>query len=114
MTVALNAVHTFLFGPAMIYIGLQPDSIPDSVFHVIFFTGVVVLTYHLYRAYFKLKEKQSAWVNWIHVFLVAPILLIIGYMKKDASRRYFEMMLMLGIAATGYHAVYLIREMMLL
>lgn len=114
MTVGLSAFHALVLGPSMIYLGLSPDNIPDYVFNTMFVLGLVIIGYHSYRAYNKLKENKSAWVNWIHIFLVAPLFMIIGYLKNDASRRYFEMLMMLGFAATGYHAFYLMREMMLL
>lgn len=114
MTLALNAIHTLLIGPALIYVGLMPDSLPETAYTALLVGGVGIMFYHMYKAWLKLKDNRSAWVNWIHIFLVAPLLIIVGYLKKDASRRYFEMILMLGIAATGYHALYLIREMMLL
>jgi hypothetical protein len=114
MTLIINAAHALLIGPAFIYYGLNPDQIPEMGFNVLLYGGALMLLYHAYKAYNKLKEGKSAWVNWIHIFLVAPLLMIIGYLKKDASRRYFELMLLLGFSATGYHALYAIREIMLL
>ena len=109
----LNAIHAFLLGPFLFWIGFAPDSIPESAYKLLVFIGIGVLVYHLYRAYQKLRADQSAWVNWIHIFLVAPLLILVGYLKKDAAQRYFEMLMMLGFAATGYHAFYLIRTIML-
>jgi hypothetical protein len=79
-------------------------------FGLLLCVGIIVLLYHLYRAFIKIKDGKSAWVNWIHIFLIAPLLLLIGYLGKDAERRYFEMMLLLGFAAIGYHGVYAIRS----
>ena len=104
--------HLLAVGPAFIYVGLQRENVADQVFTAVGILGLVVLFYHSYKAYLKLKDGHSAWVNWIHILLVAPLLLILGYLKKDASRRYFEMLLLLGFAAIGYHGLYLIREMM--
>lgn len=114
MTIALNIAHAFVIGPTLMYIGLMPDTLNDTAYSTLLFAGFFILFYHIYKAYNKLKNNNSAWINWIHIFLVAPLLMIVGYMKQDASRRYFEMILMLGIAATGYHAIYLIREMLIM
>lgn len=108
----LNLTHVALLGPLFVYIGFARERVPDHVFNVLGFLGLVMLAYHTYRAYTKLKENKSAWVNWIHIFLIVPLLLILAWMKKDASRRYFEMLLMLGFAAIGYHGLYLIRDSM--
>lgn len=110
---ALSAFHALLVGPGLLYVGFSPESVPDSVYTGLLVGGIFILGYHAYRAYEKLKDNKSAWVNWIHIFLVAPLLMIVGYHKKEASRRYFEMLMMLGFAAVGYHGLYLIREMML-
>jgi hypothetical protein len=110
---ALSAFHALLVGPALIYTGLNPQGVPDSAYTGLLVAGAIILAYHAYKAYDKLRDGKSAWVNWIHIFLVAPLLMIVGYLKKDASRRYFEMLLLLGFAATGYHGLYLIRDIML-
>ena len=108
--IALNAIHIFGIVPLFLYIGFMRENTPDIVFNALGLIGLVVLFYHSYKAYLKLKDNESAWVNWIHIFLVAPLLLIIGYLKKDAARRYFEMLLLLGFGALGYHTFYMIRE----
>lgn len=110
--IQLNLVHVFIVAPLLLYVGFARSNTPDLVFDLLGVLGLIVLTYHVYRAYGKLKEGQSAWVNWIHIFLVVPLLLILATLKKDAARRYFEMLLILGFAALGYHATYLIREIM--
>lgn len=107
-----NLYHVFGIGPLFIYVGIYRETVPDSIFQLLGVLGFVLIGYHALRAYSLLKENKSAWVNWIHIFLIAPLLLLLGYLKKDASRRYFEMMLMLGFAAIGYHGFYLMRESM--
>lgn len=105
-----NLFHVLVAAPLLIYVGLVRDKVPDAVFNLVGLLGLAVLGYHSYRAYIKIKDGQSAWVNWIHILLVAPLMLILGYLKKDANRRYFEMSLILGFAALGYHGLYLMRE----
>ena len=109
----VQLIHILAIVPLFLYVGFVRESTPDMVFNILGGMGLVILAYHLYRAFGKLKENKSAWVNWIHIFLIAPLLLILAYLKKDASRRYFEMLLLLGFAALGYHAFYLIREITL-
>ena len=107
-----NIFHVAIVAPLLIFVGVYRDKTPDWLFNLLGLFGAAVLLYHSYRAYEKLKDGQSAWVNWIHILLVAPLLLIMGYLKKDANRRYFEMLLLLGFSALGYHGLYLIREIM--
>jgi len=108
-----NLFHLLAVGPLFIYVGIVRDGTPDYLYNVLGALAAVIFIYHSYRAFTKLKAGQSAWVNWIHIFLIAPLLLILAYMKKSADRRYYEMLLLLGFAAVGYHGFYAIRESML-
>lgn len=108
----LNALHAIVLGPAFLYVGIFSETVPDHAYTGIMILGIVILVYHAYKAFYKLKDGKSAWVNWIHIFLVAPLLIIVGYMKKETNRRFLEMLLLLGFAAVGYHGLYLIRETM--
>jgi len=107
--IILHLLHVLIIAPSLIYVGLARDSLPEWVFYTLGGVGAFLLIYQLYKAYLKIKEGKSAWVNWIHVFLIAPLLILMGVLQKDTERRYFEMLLLLGFAALGYHGIYLIR-----
>lgn len=106
----INVFHVLFVAPLFIYVGMNRNQVHEYIFYILGLIGAVILVYHSYKTYMKLVSGQSAWINWIHILFVAPLLLILGYLKKDANRRYFEMMLMLGFAALGYHGFYLIRD----
>jgi hypothetical protein len=108
----IYAFHALVVAPLFIYIGLSRGAVPDALFTVLGVMAACIFFYHIYLAYGKIKEGKSAWVNWIHIFLVVPLLMILARSKKDASRRYFEMLMMLGFAAFGYHGLYLVRSIM--
>jgi hypothetical protein len=55
-----------------------------------------------------MKADKPYWVNLIHILLVGPLLVYIGYNRENTSRRYFEMLMMLGFASIGYHGYYMI------
>lgn len=101
--------HVLLAGPFLIYIGLQRDSVPDVLFMVLGALAAIIFIYHAYRAYGKLAEGKSAWVNWIHLLVVAPLLAYIAFYKKETPRRIFELLLMTGFASVGYHGLYTIK-----
>jgi hypothetical protein len=52
-----------------------------------------------------------AWVNALHVILIAPLLLFIGYHKKETPRFAYELLLMLGFAAGGYHLFSVVKQL---
>ena len=110
---ARNIFHVLAVGPLFVYVGIVKDGTPDALYNILGALAAVIFIYHSYRAFTKLKAGQSAWVNWIHIFLIAPLLLILAYMKKSADSRYYEMLLLLGFASIGYHGFYAIRESML-
>jgi len=112
MGLAKTLIHVLGIGPLFLYIGIQRDQVPEYIFQFLGIVGLLILIYHSVRAFAALQENKSAWINWIHIFLIAPLLLLLAYMKKDASRRYFEMMLLLGFSAVGYHGLYLIKDSM--
>ena len=106
----ISAAHVLILAPALIYLGIYGNTMPDSVYTGILVAGILIALYHLYRAYSKIVEGKSAWVNWIHILVVAPLLIYIGANRKETPRRFFEMLLMAGFAGLGYHGYYLIRE----
>jgi hypothetical protein len=69
--------------------------------------GLVVIFYHIYKAYNYMQLGKSYWVNLIHILLVGPLLVYIGYNREKTPRLYFELLLMLAFAAIGYHGYYL-------
>jgi hypothetical protein len=114
MDIGRHVFHVGVVGPLFMYVGLTREATPDAVFNILGLFAFMILGYHSYRAWEKLKDGKSAWVNWIHILIVAPILFILAYMKKSSHPRYYEMLLLLGFAAIGYHAFYLIKESILL
>jgi hypothetical protein len=106
----LALFHVLVIVPIFIYVGLAREQVPDAVFYTLGGLGAVIAAYHSYRAYTKIAAGKSPWVNYIHIFLVAPLLLILAVYGKTANRKYFEMLLMLGFAAGGYHALSVIRD----
>lgn len=109
--VQLALLHTLLIAPFILYVGLAREQVPDAVFHTMLAIGIVILGYHSYKAYTKIQAGTSPWINYIHIFLVAPLLIVTGYYGKTANRKFFEMLLLLGFSAFGYHSLNLVREL---
>ena len=102
--ILLALFHVTVVSPFLIYVGVQRAATPELIFNGLLGLAGAILLYHLYRAYSKwISGSSSLWVNLIHIVLVVPILLWIGYYKKDTSRQAFEMLLLLAFSALGYH-----------
>jgi mannitol-specific phosphotransferase system IIBC component len=100
-----------LVGPLFLYVGIEATTIPQIMFPILLGLGAFVIAYHAYLAYKKTMEGKSAWVNYFHALIVGPLLVYIGYTGKETSRKFFEILLMLGMAAIGYHGFYLVKSM---
>lgn len=96
--------HLALIVPLFLYVGFQRAATPDWLYHVLFGVGLVVLAYHAMKSFTRWVAKSpSVWINLIHVAIVAPLLIWIGYFGKKTGRPAYEMLLMVGFAALGYH-----------
>lgn len=104
----VHLFHILFVGSLFLYVGINGIKIPAFIFPLLMYLGIFIIVYHIYKAYFQISNGKSAWVNYIHIFLFGPLLIIIGLNKKDTSRKYFELLLMAGMASIGYHGYYLI------
>lgn len=103
----VHLFHILIVGGLFLYVGINRDKIYKPLFSVLFYLGLVIIFYHLYKIYGYLKANKGIWVNLIHVFIVGPLLIYIGYNGEKTTRKFFELLLMLGFASIGYHLYYL-------
>lgn len=102
----VHLFHILLVGGLFLYVGIQKTAIPTILFPILFWLGIVIILYHIFKVY--IKQGRGYWVNLIHILLVGPLLLYIGYNEDKTARLYFELLLMLGFAAIGYHGYYML------
>ena len=102
--------HALVIAPVLIYIGLAREKLPQSAYMGIGATGIGIFFYHAYKFYSR-ADYESGWVNLIHILLVAPLLMVIGWYGKQTSRRFFEMLLMFGFGALGYHGLNVVKTL---
>ncbi len=107
---AISLFHILLVVPFFLYVGFQRDQVPEAIYWTLGGLAMGMAAYHFYRAYTRIMDGGSAWINWIHLFLVVPLLAYIAIEKQETPRRFFEMLLLLTFAAAGYHATYLVKH----
>lgn len=106
----LSIIHLLFVVPLFLFIGFKRAATPPWLYMSIFAIGAVILLYHGFKLIWRLKNGSSyAWVNALHILIVAPLLLYIGYHKKETPRSCYELLLMLGFAAAGYHIFSIVR-----
>jgi hypothetical protein len=101
--------HILIVGSLFIYVGIYKDKIQPFMYSVLFYLGIIIILYHMYKVYNYIKIGKGYWVNLIHIFIIGPVLIYIGFNRGKTSRLWYEILLMLGFAAIGYHGYYLIK-----
>ena len=108
----LALFHVLFVSPLFLFVGFQRASTSTWLYNALLAIGAVILLYHGYKLIVRLSQGSSyVWVNAIHILFIAPLLLYIGYHKRETPRAAYEMLLMLGFAAIGYHLFSLVRQM---
>ena len=100
----VHIVHILFISTFLGYIGIMRDDLPKFLFPFILVVGIFIVAYHIYKSIF----KKDAWINYIHIFIVGPLLVYVGLQKDKTPRKVFEIILMLAFASLGYHGYYLI------
>ena len=108
----VRVFHIVIVGALFLYVGIKQTEIPKFLFPVLLALGTGIVLYHAYKAFVHLQHTKSYWVNLIHILLVGPLLIFIGYNREETPRMYFEMLLMTCFAVIGYHGYYLVQELM--
>lgn len=104
----IHLFHIIIVGSLFLYVGIQQTKIPSFLYPMLLVLGIIIIIYHSYKAFVKFKSGKNPWVNWIHILLVGPLLIYIGYSNKNTPRYCYELLLMLGFASIGYHGYYMI------
>lgn len=106
----LAIIHIILVVPLFLYVGFTRANVPNWLYMTLFSLGIVILVYHGFKFIIRLKNRSGySWVNALHILTVAPLLIYIGYNKKDTPRFAYELLLMLAFAAGGYHVFSLVK-----
>jgi len=100
----LAVFHIIFVVPLFLYVGLQRAATPEWLYNVVFGLGVILLAYQGSKGIIRLLARSPrAWINIFHAALIAPLLLWIGYYGKKTERPAYELLLIAGFGALGYH-----------
>jgi hypothetical protein len=96
--------HVIFVAPLLLWVGFARAATPAWVYNVLFVLGIIVLLYHSYKAVIRFSSNSVfLWVNLIHIGLIAPLLLWVGYHGKKTDAPAYNMLLLVAFAALGYH-----------
>jgi hypothetical protein len=106
----LALVHLLFVVPLFLFVGVMRSSTPLWLYQSLLVIGLVIFVYHGYKLVVRLQTRSNyAWINAIHLLIIAPLLVYIGYYQKETQRSAYELLLMLGFAAGGYHLYSLVK-----
>ena len=109
----INLFHILIVFPALCYLyylGLK-KKLNSTVCRILIFVAVLGILHHvsLIKQRLNTKEEYKIWVNLIHILIVFPLFIYIGYKCEDIKRPFLEILLLVAFAAIGYHAFNFIR-----
>lgn len=104
----VHLFHIIIVGGLFLYVGIHREKIYKQLFPLLLGLGIVIILYHTYKTYNYWREGKGFWVNLLHIFIIGPLLIYIGYYSEKTARLYFELLMMLGFASIGYHSYYLL------
>jgi hypothetical protein len=104
----VSLFHILFVGILFLYVSINGVKTPAFIFPLLKYLGIIIIIYHYYKSYLKIIDNKSAWINYIHIFFIGSLLIIIGLNGINTPRQYFELLLMAGMAAIGYHGYYLL------
>jgi len=100
----LSLLHVLVVAPLFFLIAFFRSEIPDWGYQALLVLGIFLVIYHGYKAVGRFwANSQYTWVNLIHVLFVGPLLMYIGYNKKNTGKWAYESCILVGSAALGYH-----------
>jgi len=110
--IALSLFHLLIVVPLLLYIGFQRTDTPSWIYYAIGSIGAIIFFYHGFRLVQRLAASSpNAWINAIHVLLIAPLLMYLGFHQKESPRAAYELLLLLAFGALGYHLFSLVRRL---
>jgi hypothetical protein len=104
----VHLFHILIVGSIFLYVGIKSKNTPSFMYPFLLGLGIFIILYHAYKSYLKYSAGKNPWVNLIHILIVGPLLIYIGYNKQLTPRYAYELLLMLGFAAIGYHGYYVV------
>lgn len=105
----LSLFHLVLVVPLFLFVGYQRSDTPQWVYVSLLSIGMVVTLYHGVRLVQRYGRSVFAWVHSLHLLLVGPLLCYIGWYGRDTPRWAYELLLILGFGAGGYHLFQLVK-----
>lgn len=100
----VSIFHILFVIPLFLFVGFRRADTPEWLYNVLFGLGILIVVYHGIKAMVRWQtSSQLLWINILHVLIVGPLLIWIGFLGKKTERPAYELLLIAGFGALGYH-----------
>jgi hypothetical protein len=100
----LYIFHVLVVFPLLFYIAFFRGLVPLWVYQALTVLGLVIIVYHLYKAFQRWNSHSPfLWVNIMHILFVGPLLVYIGKNDYTTPKWAFEVLALAAFAALGYN-----------
>ena len=100
----VHLFHMLIIGILFLYVGINKNKNPSFIYPVLIVLGIFLI---FYQGYNIIAHGKYQWVSYFHLVIVAPLLIYIGFWKKNTPYYFYQFLIMLAFAAIGYHTYYL-------
>jgi hypothetical membrane protein len=99
----IQILHIFVFGVFLLYLGIAMPTI-NWIYNIVLILGIFILIYWIAT----LMTQSLFWIIW-HL-LIGIILILVGIYKQDTPYFVFNLLIIIGSGAIGYHLTRLIEN----
>ena len=99
-----NLLYILIFGCLFLYIGLKRNSMSKKMFKQLFFFGMVLIIYFFVKAFVSSEPGENNKTNFIYLFLIAPLILLIGIKGSSTPTGYYTILAIFSFFIIIYHS----------
>jgi len=99
-----NLLFILIFGCLFLYIGLRRNNMSKDMFKKIFLFGIFLVIYFFIKAFSNSEPGESNTTNFIYLFIIAPLIVIIGIKGSKTSTGYFNILAICAFFIIIYHS----------
>ena len=109
----ISIIHVFLIVPFLLYCVSKGNSMSLYLKYALQIFGAFIILFHGYRILTNLFTfSVIRIINWIHLVIIGPLLIYIGYTAPNTGARYYDSLAIIAYAALIYHGYYLVKSYM--
>ncbi len=107
----ISLIHVFLIVPFLLYCVSKGNSMSVYLKYALQIFGAYVILFHGYRILTNsFTFSVIRIINWIHLVIIGPLLIYIGYTAPNVGAKYYDSLAILAYAALIYHGYYLVKS----